>query len=261
MTADPKPIPSATILLVRDGAEGLEAFMVKRHHQIDFASGALVFPGGKTAPGDADPRLRELARGAQGLDAAQLTLRAAAIREAFEESGLLLARPKGGASFVAGAALERLTPERETLNSGALGLADLLAREGLELALDALVPFAHWITPSFMPKRFDTHFYIAAAPAAQTGRHDGTESVDSVWIRPQDAVSRPEQWTVIFPTRMNLLKLGRSATVAEALAAAHATPVVTVEPRVEQRADGPILRLPVEAGYGDVAEPLSSLKG
>jgi len=87
----PVPVPSATIMLLRDGDTGLEVFMVKRHHQIDFASGALVFPGGKLAAGDRDPALRALCDGAEALTDDELALRAGAIREAFEESGILLA--------------------------------------------------------------------------------------------------------------------------------------------------------------------------
>lgn len=256
--ADSGLIPAATLLLVRDGAPGLEVFMVKRHHQIDFASGALVFPGGKVAPGDADPALRDLADGAGGLDDAALALAAAAIREAFEESGLLLARAAGG--FVAGETLAALQPFRPRLDKGELGLAAFLRQTGLRLAVDALAPFAHWITPVFMPKRFDTHFFIAAAPEGQLGRHDGGETVDSLWTGPHAAIAEEARWTVIFPTRMNLLKLAQSPTVAAALAAARAARPVTVLPEIRETADGrKVLTLPPEAGYGPVEEPLERL--
>ncbi len=252
--------PAATILLVRDGEAAVEVFMVKRHHQIDFASGALVFPGGKLAPGDSDPRLRGLIDGADGYDDAELALAACAIRECFEESGILLARRAGGGDLLDGAAVKALDSFRVPLNAEQLALADFLEANGLRLAADRLVRFARWITPDMMPKRFDTWFFIAAAPAGQLGAHDGYESVDSVWTTPEQAIAEPERWTVIFPTRMNLLKLARSTSAEAALAAAAATPVVTVTPWVEPREGGAVLRIQPDAGYGDPQEPLSNVR-
>lgn len=254
----PASLPSSTLLLLRDGASGLEVFMVKRHHQIDFASGALVFPGGKVDPHDRDPRVRALCDGAAGLDDDRLSLAACAIREGFEESGILLARGRDG--LVDGARATALAPWREPLNASQKGLAEFLATEQLRLAVDALVPFAHWITPVFMPKRFDTHFYLAAAPEGQLGRHDGSESVDSVWVNPNEAID-DKRWTIIFPTRMNLIKLGKAKSVAEALSTARATPVVTVEPKVEVIDGQQMLTIPEDAGYGKIAEPLTSIRG
>jgi 8-oxo-dGTP pyrophosphatase MutT (NUDIX family) len=253
-------LPSSTLLLLRDGETGLEVFMVKRHHQIDFASGALVFPGGKVDPHDRAPGVRAHCDGAEGLDDAHLSLAACAIREGFEESGILLARDSGTSSLVDGARATALAPWREPLNASQKGLADFLASERLRLAVDTLVPFAHWITPAFMPKRFDTHFYLAAAPEGQLGRHDGSESVDSVWVNPLAALD-DARWTIIFPTKMNLIKLGQSTNVAEALATARAKPVVTVEPVVEVIDGQQMLTIPEAAGYGKITEPLTSIRG
>lgn len=253
-------IPAATILMIRDGEAGVEVFMVKRHHQIDFASGALVFPGGKLAPGDSEPRLRGLIDGADAFNDAELALAACAIREAFEESGILLARRPGAAELLDGDAVQALDHCRAPLNAETLKLADFLEAEGIRLAADRLVRFARWVTPDMMPKRFDTWFFIAAAPTGQLGAHDGYESVDSVWTTPEQAIAEPERWTVIFPTRMNLLKLARSASVADALAAAGAAPVVTVTPWVEPREGGAVLRIQPDAGYGDPQEPLSNIR-
>lgn len=255
-----QPLPSATILLLRDGANGIEVFMVKRHHQIDFASGALVFPGGKVDPHDRDPALRNHAEGAGQLDDLRLNLAACAIREGFEESGILLARKPGNRDYIDAAAAAALAPWRPKLNSSEVGLVEFLTKENLRLACDSLVTFAHWVTPAFMPKRFDTYFYVAATPAGQLGRHDGSESVDSVWVNPIEAIS-DKRWTIIFPTKMNLLKLGKSKTVAEAIAAAKSAPVVTVEPLVVSRDGKQLLTIPEEAGYGKIEEPMSSLRG
>jgi len=256
----PAPLASATILLLRDGANGIEVFMVKRHHQIDFASGALVFPGGKTDKHDSDPALRALTDGAGTLSDLQLSLAACAIREAFEESGILLARKPGQREYIDAAASSALALWRPKLNASEVGLVEFLTKENLRLACDGLIPFAHWVTPTFMPKRFDTYFYVAATPEGQLGRHDGSESVDSVWVNPLEAIE-DKQWTIIFPTKMNLLKLGKSKTTAEAIARAKSDPIVTVEPQVVERNGAKLLVIPEEAGYGKIEEPMSSLRG
>lgn len=254
------PLPSATILLLRDGASGLEVFMVKRHHQIDFASGALVFPGGKLDPHDSDQALRNHADGGEKLDDLKLSLAACAIREGFEESGILLARKPGTSVYIDAAASSDLAPWRPKLNNSEVGLVEFLTRENLRLACDALVPFAHWVTPVFMPKRFDTHFYLAATPEGQLGRHDGSESVDSVWVNPNEAVA-DKRWTIIFPTKMNLIKLGKAKTVAEAIANAKADRIVTVEPVVISKDGKQLLTIPEEAGYGKIEAPIDMLRG
>jgi len=252
--------PSATILLVRDGSAGLEVFMVERHHQIDFATGALVFPGGKVDPGDSSVGVRARCAGAEGLDAETLTLRVAAIRETFEEAGVLLGRPRsrpaGQAALLPAPRLAAVEERhRHALERDEITIGEVAEAEDLELACDLLVPFAHWITPTFMPKRFDTWFFLVAAPPDQVALHDGRESVDSVWTTPAAAVAAAERGerTIIFPTLLNLKKLDRHTTVAAALAAARREPIVTVFPRMEKTAAGRVMRIPAEAGY-DVSE-------
>jgi 8-oxo-dGTP pyrophosphatase MutT (NUDIX family) len=242
-------IPAATILIVRDGVEGMEVFMVKRHHQIDFVAGALVFPGGKTNKGDLDAALDEFADGISAWSGAMRGIAATAIREAFEESGILFARDNATGHIVGSERLQALQPYRHALEKGEKTLLDMLRAENLRLACDELVHFAHWVTPKNMPKRFDTHFFLARAPAGHAGRHDGRESVDSIWIRPQDAIADRKKWNVIFPTKLNLMKLAASSTVTAAMAAARATVPLTVEPWVEAGPDGNILRIRDDAGY------------
>jgi len=222
---------------------------VKRHHQIDFVAGALVFPGGKVARGDFDEGLAEFAVGAEAWSAEMCAIGAAAIREAFEESGILLARDADTGEIVSEARLATLDHHRAAVETRELSLLDLLRHERLTLAYDALVHFAHWITPPNMPKRFDTHFFLARAPLGHSGRHDGHESVDSLWIRPQDAIADRKKWNVIFPTKLNLMKLAQSANVADALDKARATAPLTVEPWVEERAEGKFLCIREDAGY------------
>ncbi len=243
------PLPAATILLVRDAPDGLEVFMVKRHHQVDFVSGALVFPGGKADKTDREASLADLIDGGESLDETQRALGVCAIREAFEESGILLARDAATGAMIAAERLAALEPYRGALDRHEIGMADMLRKEGLRLALDTLATFAHWITPEHMPKRFDTIFYIAPSPVGHLGRHDGRESVDSVWIAPGRAIADRKSWNVVFPTKLNLMKLGASKTVAEAVAAARAAPPLTVTPWIEKSEDGPILRIRDDAGY------------
>lgn len=248
-----QPRLSATVLLVRDGPEGVELFMVVRHHQIDFASGALVFPGGSLDPNDADPRLRTLSDGIDDATDEVCRLKVGAAREAFEECGVLLARRADSDGLVDGATAAELGARyRVVLEAGEIGMADIAEAEGLRLALDQLAPFAHWITPTHMPKRFDTHFFVAAAPADHALAHDGREAVDSVWITAAQAIADGEagQRTVIFPTRLNLAKIGRSATVSELLERCRTEPVVTVLPTTSQRDGQRIMHIPIEAGYG-----------
>lgn len=259
MTTDAvTPVPAATILMLRDSDDGIEVFMVERHHQIDFASGALVFPGGMVDPGDEDPALRDLVDGAQGLDAAMLALAAGAIREAFEECSILLAREEGATELVSASRLAALEPYRDRLHKGKISLVDFLRDEKLRFAADRLTRFAHWITPERMPKRYDTHFYLAHAPADHIGVHDGHESVDSVWITPRAAMEAGAagRRTVIFPTLRNLELLGLYRSAEEAFSASRDRQIVSVTPWTEQRDDGNYLCIPAEAGYPTSEEKL-----
>ena len=256
-------VAAATILLVRD-APSLEVLMVQRHHQIDFVPGALVFPGGKAAAEDAHPEWVDHCDGFDG-DPVQLSLRICALREAFEESGVLLARPAAArgpgkplADFVQTASIAL---NREAIEKGQASFLKAVEEAGLVLALDALATFAHWITPKGMPKRFDTWFYVASAPADQVAACDGREAVDACWITPSDALldNREGRRKIIFPTRLNVELLAQSASVAEALAAARARRIVTVEPVIVREAGGNVLTIPADAGYSVTREPLTSL--
>ena len=224
--------------------------MVVRHHEIDFASGALVFPGGSVEPGDGGIPIEGNRDAA--LPADMVALRVGAIRETFEECGLLLARERGSETVVTHAVASAV--ERD---GGRADFAGALQRHGLVPAIDLLQPFAHWVTPTFMPKRFDTHFFLAAAPPGQLAAHDGRENVDSVWINPAHALSEAKagRYTIIFPTRLNLQMLAPASTVAEAMTQARARTIITVMPEPVKLASGRGLRIPIEAGYGgDVFE-------
>lgn len=250
--------PAATILLLRDDP-AFQVLMVKRHHQIDFASGALVFPGGKTHAGDHDPAWAEHCRGWEGLDAEQRALRIAAIREAFEEAGILLAERLDGTPFA-----DACDPAvRSAVDRGERAFLDVVRELGVRLSLDALTVFARWITPTMMPKRFDTWFYVVRAPEGQLAACDGRETVDAEWIPPAEVLRLADagERTVIFPTRMNVQLLAEAASAADAVARADARTLVTVLPQVEARAEGRVLVLPPDAGYGAVAEPMDRIMG
>ncbi|TCS15999.1 NUDIX hydrolase [Caulobacter sp. BK020] len=248
--------PAATILLLRDApapGPGFEVLMVERHHQIDFAAGALVFPGGKTHAGDHDPAWADHATGWDSVGEDGAPLRIAALREAYEEAGVLLARDADGRTYAGEAAID----VRAAVADDRTAFLDVVRDLGLKLDLAALTIFARWITPPLTAKRFDTWFYVAHAPVAQLAVCDGHEAVDAEWIAPGQALdlAASGRRKVIFPTRMNLQLLAQSPNAAAAIDTARTRPLVTVEPWV----DGASLRIQPEAGYGAVVEPLAGL--
>lgn len=245
--------PAATILLLRDAAEGPEVFMVVRHQQIEFASGALVFPGGRVEEGD------KAIAAAVAPDLHGGAFRIAGIRETFEECGVLLAHDEAGRLVTADRLLSIEAAHRQPLCAGEREFALVLEQERLSPIPQAMLPFAHWVTPSDLPKRFDTHFFLAEAPPDQLAAHDGGESVDSVWISPAQALAEAEQGlrTLLFPTRKNLERLVGFGSVAEAMAATRESRVVTVQPEIVTDAEGVRwLRIPEEAGYGGPLFPV-----
>jgi 8-oxo-dGTP pyrophosphatase MutT (NUDIX family) len=241
------PLLAATLLLLRDGADGLEVLMVVRPDSSRFAAGAIVFPGGKVD--ESDRALCQYGAPGEGADAQDRILRIAAIRETFEECGILLARSSGTDPRPLGAhTIRDLVP---ALRSGELVLAD-----------DALVRFAHWITPADRSRRFDTHFFLARAPEGQETWHESGEIVDAIWITPQaalaDADSRRRR--MMNPTYLNLLKLSRHATVADALTAARRATIVTVLPVFAQTDTGPAFIIPEAADYGTTRMPADEFR-
>jgi len=233
----------------------MEVFMVVRHHNSDVHAGALVFPGGRVDPEDYDLAVDAAMFPPQdGEDATMAVLRVAAVRETFEECGVLLARTRGEQALVSAARLQDIeASHRAAMTRGKRTFGEILAAENLVLAPETMVYFANWITPERSAKRFDTHFFLAAAPPDQVALHDGHEAVDSVWIPPGTALERARAGTyrLMFPTQMNLQKLGRHQLPALAMDAARASRVVTVITKQERAGDGMrVLRLPLEADYG-----------
>lgn len=260
MTDASAPRLSATILLLRDQPD-LQVLLVKRHYEIDFASGALVFPGGKANEEDSDQAWATVTDG--DFEGQEQAARISAIREAYEEAGIILARPASargtGAALVGQDVVEALAPMRSVVDRREQSFLELMKQHDLVLALDTLVHFGHWITPTMMPKRFDTHFYLAATPPEQIAEQDGRETTEAVWLGPQQALDMEAEGaaTIIFPTRMNLGKLAETSSADAALERFSSEAVVTVLPFIgKDDAGDPCLHIPEEAGYIQNTEPL-----
>ncbi len=248
-----KPIvPAASIVIVRDGKTSLEVFMLERHRGSGQAfAGAFVFPGGKVDAEDDAAQWDALAPGTPATPPRPFWI--AAVRETFEEAGLLIARRRGEHSLVGSAdAMRLVAAERGQPRAGqSRRFAETVASEKLELATDHMIHFGHWITPPWPPKRFDTHFFLASAPVEQKDNFDQGESAESVWIRPSAALAEADagKRTLVAVTRCTLELLATWPTVAAATAAARQRRIVTVLPRMEDTPAGKVLRIPVEAGY------------
>ena len=274
--AEPSPTgavarPAATIMLVRDadhgGAAALEVCMLRRHLDSDFVGGAYVFPGGKVDDEDRSAAAGEACAGRSDAEASAmldvpaggLAYWVGALRECFEEAGVLLAYQGDGTTVVpvdlaSPEARRRLAASRAALNAGEIGFLELLLSARLQLAADRVHYFSHWITPEGAPKRYDTRFFVAALPPGQVPVHDEHETVDTVWVQPADALARAEagEFDVIFPTMKNLQAISRFATSGELLAAAAAVErVPTVLPRVVADHRGLRILLPGDPGYDE----------
>src|SRR5262245_37579760 len=196
------PRPAATITIVRDLAEGFEVLMMQRNLQSGFMAGAYVFPGGAVDDEDQDPALYALCAGMDDREASRklgverdgLAYWVGAIRECFEEAGLLLCYDRSGKLLALDdpAPAARFAAHRDELNAGRLSFLEFCRMGELRLATDRLTYFSHWITPVGAPRRYDTRFFAAAAPNGQEPLHDAKELVDTVWVRPQDALQRSQ---------------------------------------------------------------------
>lgn len=237
--------PAATVALVRDGADGLEVYLLRRVRGMAFAAGMHVFPGGSVDPADRwDDGVPGSSVGwagpgpawwAQRLDTDEVSagaLVSAAVRETFEEAGVLLAGPSAD-QLVDDVSGDDWETERAELEAGRQSLSQLLLRRRLLLRADLLAPVAHWITPEIEPKRFDTRFFVAALPERQICRDAGTEADRRLWIRPAEALAAGLK--LMPPTRAVLQDLAGHPDVGSALRAER--DISTVLPRVELDGD------------------------
>lgn len=247
MTND-TPIPAATVILLRDRPQ-FEALMIARAERSSFAGGALVFPGGRVDPGDADPQWPNHATGL-ATDPVIAAGQVAAIREAFEEAGVLIARGARGALLTAGE-VAALAPWRANVERDDALFLSLVRNQGLTLAADQLTLFAHWIAPPGLHKRFDTLFFAAAFPEGQEVLEDGDEATEAVWISPSAALAARAsgERKIIFPTLRNIELLGVSASTSEALAYARRRSIRPVTPEPRMRDGAMYLTIPDDLGY------------
>ena len=269
---------AATVILVRDAPDGggepaIEVCMLRRNLTSEFVAGVYVFPGGAVDPDDYGDDIEALCPGRTdaeasallGIDSGGLAFWVAAFRECFEEAGVLLAfRPADRAGgkvqlldTTDPASLARFVTYRDALNAGTTRLLDVCRREGLALDVGSVHYVSHWITPELAPRRYDTRFFITAAPSGQVARHDDGETIASIWIRPGEALSRFDDGEIqlLPPTIENLRNIGRFRTTDEALAwAEQVTDIPEVLPIVLIE-DGQVLILrPGDEGYEEAAE-------
>jgi 8-oxo-dGTP pyrophosphatase MutT (NUDIX family) len=238
--------------------------MLLRNLNSDFIGGAYVFPGGAVDPQDATDEASALCVGLDdarassllGVDHGGLAYWIACLRELFEEAGLLLAVRDDGAplEMTDGEVTERFAAHRRDVNDGTRRFLDVIADEHLVLDLSSLCYFAHWITPVGPPRRYDTRFFVAAAPSDQIPVHDDKELVANTWVTPAEALERHHkgEMQLILPTIKNLEAVGRFSSSASLLDAARtATAVPTIEPRIVQDGSGVRILLPGDDGFDD----------
>ncbi|HLI88112.1 MAG TPA: hypothetical protein VKV37_05440 [Ktedonobacteraceae bacterium] len=254
-----QPRLSAGIMLLRDvepEGEGIEVFMVRRVAQSEFMPDVFVFPGGSVAPGD---RLTEQAAGicrpvapspadVEGQTALGHGVRAAAIRELFEEANVLLAYRDDRMLALDRRSAARFAGYRQALYEQRISLLEIARAEQLVLATNLLVYFAHWITPEAAPKRFDTHFFLARAPAEQEAIYDRLETSAGIWIRPADALERFKRgsFPIAFPTFHQLRELAAFASTEAALETTALRPVHARMPIITREQGRTSVHLPEE---------------
>ena len=234
-----EPKPASTVVLAREGDGAMEVLLLKRHRSAGFVPGAYVFPGGRTDAADADARL---AANATVPERGNVTAEYwfGAIREVFEETGVLLAQDKNGEWAPDAASDEEMESWRLKLMADQAHLLDVLSAKGLRVVFDDVVYFAQWITPVPEPRRYDTRFFIAAMPPNRSIRFDEREMVDAVWLTPDAALDRFQRGKLpmVFPTVKTLQDLSSFSSVQEALRSLRARDIQPVMPRLVRTAEG-----------------------
>lgn len=261
------PRNSATVILLRERDRGpFEVFLMRRHRGQAFMGGAFVFPGGALEEGDAAREIEACLEGFGQADAQRLLqepdlpgtlalgLFLAAIRETFEEAGILLARDASS-----GRTIDLTDPDRASrfsryrldLHAGRLGLAQLAGQEGLLYAPDLLTPYSHWITPEIEARRFDTRFFLARLPAGQVPTHDRMELTESRWMTPADALAEHDAGRIVLmpPTLKTMEELQAHAATESLFAAARSRQIRAILPEARRTDDGFALLLPEDPEY------------
>jgi 8-oxo-dGTP pyrophosphatase MutT (NUDIX family) len=273
------PVPvndAATLMLVRDADDprrgpGIEVCMLRRALDAGTGAGAYVFPGGSVDSDDRGPALECVGRtdadasARLGIESGGLRFWVTAIRECFEEAGVLLAHrledvpdpdpdPEGRplAGVFDPVRTERWTGLRREVNAGRMRFSELCRSEGLVLAVGSLYLVSRWITPELLPRRFDTCFFVAAAPAGQVAYHDGGETIETIWVRPADALARQQsgELQLFPPTLANLGTLVPFHATADVMAwAATITEVAATRPLMVIEDGRQLVLRPGDVGY------------
>ena len=232
-------LPAATVVLVRAGDVAPEVLLLRRHRASGFVPGAYVFPGGRVDPGDDDARLHGRVLGLQTAEPA-FEYWMAAVREVFEETGVLLARTTEGAPPPDGHTDPALGRWREALLGDRAALLDVLAGADLRADLSGVVYIAHWVTPVVEPRRFDTRFFLAALPPGQQAVPDAREMSDALWLTPEAALERFAAGTLpmVFPTVRTLESLCGHDALPALLAAFAGRDVPCILPRLVRTPEG-----------------------
>jgi 8-oxo-dGTP pyrophosphatase MutT (NUDIX family) len=256
------PRPAATVLTLRDAPNGYEILMVRRNVRSEFMGGVFVFPGGALDDDDqAVPVFGLDDEGASlrlGLTQGGLGYHVAALRELFEEAGLLVVCDEQGRDVLYDDAAERarLDAYRSALNADETTLSEVVRAEGVCLDLRRIEYLAHWITPVVMPRRYDTRFFVVQAPEGQRASHDQGETTDLRWLRPGDALIAHERGEIemVMPTIRNLQAIAPYSTAQEVLTFASTQEgIEAVHPRALQRDGELVILLPGDEGYDDVS--------
>src|SRR5579864_3106220 len=251
-----QPRLASAVMLLRDAEQGIEVFMVRRVIQSDFMPDVYVFPGGSVSQDDNAAELSEgicapvapIAADPQGRTALGSGMRAAAIRELFEEAGILLAYRDGAVLSIPAAEVARYDTYRQAFQQRGGSLVEMACAERLTLATDRLSYFAHWITPEGMPKRFDTHFFITTAPAEQQAAHDQLETSEGIWVAPSEALDGYNRgaFPLVFATIYQLRELAAFDSVQSALAHTATQHVTTHIPILKMEGETARVHLPGE---------------
>ena len=257
------PKESATVILVcSHPADAWNVFLARRHSRSSFMAEAYVFPGGQIADADRDEDLRNFISMPPGFDprahlkddslsqeTAQ-SLFVCAIRETFEETGVLIARLRDGSPLQLTSKEQnaRLAAYRGELNAGRTTLSEMARRENLVFPLDLLVPYAHWITPEFLPKRFSTRFFLAALPEDQSAATDQGELTDSLWAKPEEVLRRYRGREIVLmpPTLKTLEELARYACLDDLFAGVRSRAIYPILPEPGEN----MIKLPHDPEYG-----------
>jgi 8-oxo-dGTP pyrophosphatase MutT (NUDIX family) len=260
------PRDAATVILLRDRSGGpYEVFLMRRHTNQAFMGGAYVFPGGRLDDADKDQGLaactgrfsvmeaRRLLQEPDLPEAVAFGLFLAAIRETFEEAGVLLARDTAGrlVDLADPETVDRFAAYRWELHEKRITLMELVLRESLCYAPDLLIPYSHWITPELEPRRFDTRFFLARLPEGQVAVHDRMELTESCWMTPAFALSEHAAGRIALmpPTLKTMEELEAFSNTESLFAAVRLQRIVMILPEIFRTADGFGILLPHDAEY------------